>query len=167
MDRFRRFWSGDYRVIFNGDENRIAGVGIIINTDLGHKIKSIIHFNERIIGIKIKTKPMDIFIIQKIYMPTSSHKDEEIDELYEQISEVIEMAKEKDNLIILGSDWNAVVGERSEQGVTGNFALGTRNQRCDRLIEFCKEKDLINDNHQHVILTTKKKKIHLDHTRRK
>jgi hypothetical protein len=75
-------------------------------------------------------------------MPTSSHKDEEIEELYEQKSEVIEMAKEKDNLIILG-DWNAVVGERSEQGVIGNFGLGTRNQRGDRLIKFCKERDLI------------------------
>jgi len=34
------------------------------------------------------------------------------------------MTKEKDNLIILG-DWNAVVGERLEPGVTGNFELGT------------------------------------------
>lgn len=72
-----------------------------MNKDLDHKIKSIIHFNERIIGIKIETKQTDTFIIQ-IYMPTSSHKDEEIEELYQQISEVIEMAKEKDNLIILG-----------------------------------------------------------------
>ncbi|VVC38380.1 Endonuclease/exonuclease/phosphatase [Cinara cedri] len=99
------FWSGDYRIIFNGDENKFAGVGIMVNKDFGHKIKSIIYFNER-------------------------------------ISEVIEMAKEKDNLIILG-DWNALVGERTEPGVTGKFGFGTRNQRGDRLIEFCKERDMI------------------------
>jgi len=75
-------------------------------------------------------------------MPTSSHKDEEIEEMYEQISEVIEMAKEKDNLIILG-DWNAVVGERTEPGVIGKFGLGIRNQKGDRLIEFCKERNMI------------------------
>jgi hypothetical protein len=45
------FWSGDYRVIINGDEDKIAGLGIIVNKDLSHKIKSIIHFNQRIIGI--------------------------------------------------------------------------------------------------------------------
>jgi len=39
------YWSGDYRIIFNGDENKIAGVGLIVNKDIGHKIKSIIHFN--------------------------------------------------------------------------------------------------------------------------
>jgi hypothetical protein len=75
-------------------------------------------------------------------MSISSHKDEEIEELYEQISEVIEMVKEKYNLIILG-DWNTLVGERSEPGVIRNFGLGTRNQRGDRLTEFCKERDMI------------------------
>jgi len=134
------FWFGDHRIIFNG-ENKTAGVGIIVNKEFGHKIKSIIYFNERIIGIKIETNQTDTFIIQ-VYMQTSSHKDEEIKELYEQILEVIEMANEKDNLIIL-RDWNAVVRERTEPGVTGKFGLGTRNQRDDRLIEFCKEKDMI------------------------
>lgn len=87
---------------------------------------------------------MDTFIIQ-IYMPTSSHKDKKIEELYKQISEVIEMAKEKDNLIIL-SDWNAIVGERTEPRVTGKFGLRTRNQRGYRLIEFCKERDMTINN---------------------
>lgn len=40
-------------------------------------------------------------------MPMSSYKYEEIDEMNVQISEVSEMAKDKDNLIIMG-DWNAV-----------------------------------------------------------
>uniref|UniRef100_A0A2S2Q593 Craniofacial development protein 2 n=1 Tax=Sipha flava TaxID=143950 RepID=A0A2S2Q593_9HEMI len=134
-------WSGDCRVIFIGDEDKITGLGIVVNKDPGHKIKSIIHFNQRIIGIKIEIKQTETFIIQ-IYMPTSSNKHEEIEELYEPISEVIEIAKEKDNLIII-EDWNAVVGERSVQEVTGNFGLGTRNQRGDRIIKFCKERDLI------------------------
>lgn len=34
-------------------------------------------------------------------MSTSSHKDEKIEEMYEQISEVSEMRKEKNNLIII------------------------------------------------------------------
>jgi len=35
------------------------------------------------------------------------------------------------------------VGERSEPGVTGKFGLLTKNQRGDRLVEFCKETDMI------------------------
>jgi hypothetical protein len=50
------FWSGDYRIVFNGDDKKIVGVEIIVNKDFGHKIKSVIHFNEIIIGIKIETK---------------------------------------------------------------------------------------------------------------
>lgn len=75
-------------------------------------------------------------------MLTSTNKDEEIEEIYEQISETIEMKKEKTNLIILG-DWNAVVRETKEHGVTGMFGLGKRNTRGDKLIEYCKERNLI------------------------
>lgn len=38
--------------------------------------------SDRIIAIKIKTKPIDTFIPQ-MYMSTSIHKDEEIEEIYE------------------------------------------------------------------------------------
>jgi len=69
-------------------------------------------------------------------MPTSSHGDDEIEEMYEQIDEVIKLSKEKDNLIIMG-DWNAVVRETQEQGISGAFGLGKRNKRGERLIEFC------------------------------
>lgn len=54
-----------------------------------------------LIAIKLERKPVDTFILQ-VYMPTSTHKDEEIEETYEQISEVIEMTNEKANLIVLG-----------------------------------------------------------------
>lgn len=126
---------GDYRVIFKGDERKIAGVGIILNKVLGNRINTIIHYSKRIIAIKIESKQLDIFIIQ-VYMPMSSHMDEKIEEMYKQISE---LAKEKNNLIILG-DWNAIVGVDSERDVTGKFGLEKLNQRCDQLIKFCMEK---------------------------
>lgn len=116
------YWSENYRIIFNGDENKIAEVELIVCNDFGHKIKNIIHFNERIIAIKIKTKQTDTFII-KVYMPTSSHKDEE---MYDQVPEIIKLTKERDNLIILW-DWNAVVGEGIEPGLTEKFGLGIKN----------------------------------------
>ena len=135
------FWLGEYRIIFSGDDHRVTGVGFILKKEIGKKVVDIFQYNDRIIAIKIETKPVDTIILQ-VYMPTSTHKDEEIEEIYEQINEVIEMTKEKENLIVLG-DWNAIVGELKEQGVTGAFGLGKRNEKGNRLIEFCKERNLI------------------------
>ncbi|CAI6352699.1 unnamed protein product [Macrosiphum euphorbiae] len=135
------FWSEDYRIIFSGDDHRVTGVGFILNKEIGKKVVEVVQYNERIIAIKIETKPVDTFILQ-VYMQTSTHKDEEIEEIYEQINEVIEMTNEKTNLIVLG-DWNAIVGESKEHGVAGAFGLGKRNERGHRLIEFCKERNLV------------------------
>ena len=40
-------------------------------------------------------------------------------------------------------DWNSVVGEGVEEKVTGEYGLGTRNERGERLIEFCNKFQLV------------------------
>jgi len=72
-------------------------------------------------------------------MPTSGYKDEEAEDVYEQQDEVMDIVKKNDNLIILG-DCNAVVGEGQEGHTVGKYRLGVRNNRGQRLIDFCKEK---------------------------
>lgn len=59
-------------------------------------------------------------------MLISRHGDDEIEEMYEQIDDVIKLSKGKDNIIIIG-DWKAVVGEIKEQGISGILGLGKRN----------------------------------------
>lgn len=68
-------WSYIFKWYFLVSKTFFARVETIVNKEFEHKIKSIVHFNERIIGIKIETKQTDTFIIQ-VYMPISSHKDE-------------------------------------------------------------------------------------------
>ena len=70
-------------------------------------------------------------------MPTSDD-DEEIDEMYDKIEELLEMeTKGKDYTLIMG-DWNAVVGEGKEEKYVGRYGHGCRNQRREKLVEFCK-----------------------------
>jgi len=91
--------------------------------------------------IKLKKDESDLVIIQT-YMPTSGCNDEEVKEVYEQLEEVMENVKEKDNLIILGV-CNDVVGEGQEGDAVGKYGLGFRNNRGQRETDFCKEKELL------------------------
>ena len=75
-------------------------------------------------------------------MPTSQAGDEEIEKVYEDVDRVIQHVKGDDNLIIMG-DWNAVVGEGAEDRVAGRYGLGSRNERGDRLLEFCNKYQLV------------------------
>ena len=42
-----------------------------------------------------------------------------------------------DVLHVIG-DWNVKVGNEETKGTTGRFELGERNERGDRLVEFCR-----------------------------
>ena len=72
-----------------------------------------------------------------------THKPISGKEVCKHLEEVMENVKKNDNLIILG-DWNAVVGEGQEVEAVGKYGLGVRNNRRQRLIDFCMEKELTN-----------------------
>ena len=42
--------------------------------------------SDRLVFVKISAKPVDIVLVQ-VYMPTTNHDDDEIEKLYEEISE--------------------------------------------------------------------------------
>lgn len=96
--------------------------------------------NDRLILIKLRTKPNDIVLFQ-VYFPTSDAEDDAIEEVYSGLEELCKLAKGEDNLIIMG-DWNAIVGEGAEGQEVGAFGLGTRNERGDRLVDFFKQHDM-------------------------
>lgn len=49
--------------------------------------------------------------------------------------------KIRDTNLIMG-DFNTKIGEREIPGVVGKFELGTRNDRGEKLIQFCTRKNL-------------------------
>ena len=135
------FWSEEFRVINTRGLGGQAGVGIVMNREIGSKVIYYKQQSERLILVKINTKPVITTVVQ-VYMPTSSHEDEEIEEVYEELEELIKHAKGEENLIIMG-DWNARVGEGKEGNIVGEYGLGERNERGDRLVQFCAKHKLV------------------------
>ena len=93
------------------------------------------------ISVHFQGKLFNIMVIQ-VYTPTSNAKEAEVEWFYEDLQDLLELTPEKDVLFIIG-DWHAKVESQETPGVTGNFGLGVPNESGQRLIEFCKEKELV------------------------
>ena len=72
---------------------------------------------------------MDL-VIAKIYMSHSGVADEEVEETYDNIEEIVEKEK-KGACVILMGDWNAVVGEEGDGRTVGRHGLGKRTREAN------------------------------------
>ena len=86
-------------------------------------------------------KPFSITVIQ-VYAPTSNAEEAEVERLYEDLQDLLELTPQKDVLFIIG-DWNAKVGSQEIPGVTGKFGHGIWNEAGQRLMEFFQENTLV------------------------
>ena len=136
MDEFN---SDDLYVYYCGQESlRRNGVAIIVNERVQTTVLGCNLQNDRMISVHFQGKPF-ITVIQ-VYAPTSNA--EEVEQLYEDLQDLLELRPQKDVLFIIG-DWNAKVGSQETSGVTGKFGLGIWNEARQRLIEFCQENTLV------------------------
>ena len=78
-------------------------------------------------------KPFNITVIQ-VYGPTSNTEEAEVEQIYEDLQDLLELTPKKDVLFTIGN-WNAKVGSQEIPGVTGKFGLGIQNEAGQRLIE--------------------------------
>ena len=86
------------------------------NAVLGCNLK-----NHRMISVHLQGKPSNIMVIQ-VYAPTSNAEEAEVERLYEDLQDLVELTPKKHVLFIIG-DWNEKVGTQETPGVTGKFGL--------------------------------------------
>lgn len=129
----------EHHIYFSGDNTtkNKNGVAVILNDQTNKSIKGFIPISSRVALVKIKSNPFDTNIIQ-VYAPTANSNEQEIEEFYEEIRIATKHTKKEEVNIILG-DMNAKIGLGKIEDVVGDFGLGTRNERGERLIEFCQE----------------------------
>ena len=108
------------------------------------------------ISVHFQGKPFNITVIQ-VYAPTSNAEEAEVEWIYEDLQDLLELTPKKDVLFIIG-DWNAKVGSQETPGVTGRFVLGVQNEAGQRLIEFYQEHT---GHSKHLLPTTQEKTLHM------
>ena len=89
----------------------------------------------------IPRQPFNITVIQ-IYAPTNNAEKAEVEWLYEDLQDLLELTPQKHALFIIG-DWNANIESQEIPGVTGKFGLGVQNEAGQRLTEFCQGNTLV------------------------
>ena len=112
------------------------------------------------ISVHFQGKPFNITVIQ-VYAPTSNAEEAEVEWLYENLQDLLELTPQKDVLFIIG-DWNAKVGIQETPGVTGRFCLGVQNEAGQRPRVLPREHT---GQSKHPLPTTEDKTLHVDITK--
>ena len=93
------------------------------------------------ISVHFQGKTFSFTVIQ-IYAPVTNAEEAEVEWVYEDLQDLLELTPKKDVIFITG-DWNAKVRSQELPGVTGKFGLGVQNEAGQRLTKFCQEKALV------------------------
>ena len=90
----------------------------------------------------IQLEPQQYYSNNILYAPTSAASEGDIEYFYGRLQDLIDTVPRGDVLIIMG-DWNAKIGDKAVEGISGTHVLGDRNEAGERMIELCEANQLI------------------------
>ena len=137
-----KFTNGNHTIYFSGNEKGGSnGVAIILDKQYADAVKSFKPVNDRLLSLKLNTKPTIVNIIQ-VYAPTTASSDEDIETFYNDLQNLKDQIPNREVCIIMG-DFNPKVGEgESKDSGIGYYGLGERNERGEMLETFCQANDM-------------------------
>ena len=74
----------------------------------------------------------------QVYASTMDSNENAIQEFYKDLDATKKKCKSGEMLLVMG-DWNAKIGCSVEQPIVGVYGLGSRNERGDLLVGWCRE----------------------------
>jgi hypothetical protein len=80
--------NGDYTVHYSGGERAEKVVAVVVHKSIVISVVKKIIYNDRIIANKLQAEPINILMMQ-VHMPTSENEDDEVEELYDIIEEIL------------------------------------------------------------------------------
>ena len=97
------FNSYDHHIYYYGQESlRRNGVAIMVNKRIGNAVLGCTLKNDRMISVRFQGKPFHITVIQ-VYAPTSKVEEAEVEWVYEDLQDLLELTPKKDVLFIIGT----------------------------------------------------------------
>ena len=97
------FNSDDHYICYCGQESlRRNGVAIMDNRRVQNAVLGCSLKNDRMISVHFQGKPFNITVIQA-YAPISNTEEAEVEWLYEDLQDLLELTPKKDILFIIGS----------------------------------------------------------------
>lgn len=131
-------------VYFSGPEDESSrGVAFIVPRSMNKCVVGYNPVSDRIITLKLNTIPCKLNIVQ-VYAPTAQSTEEEIEGFYDTLTAALKRLSKREVTIILG-DFNAKVGDTESDDhlrrVAGKYGIGERNDRGERLLQFCCEEN--------------------------
>ena len=95
-------------------------------------------------SVHFQGKPFNITVIQ-VYDPTTSAKEAEVHQFYDDLEDLLELTSKRDVLFII-ENWTAQIGSQEIPGVKGKFGLGEQIEAGQWLTQFCQENALVISN---------------------
>ena len=109
------FNSNDHYIYYCRQESlRRNAVAIMVNKRVQNAVLGCNLKNNRMISVRFHGKSFNIMIIQ-VYAPTSNAEEAEVEQVYEDLQDLLELTPKTDVLFIIG-DWNAKVGSQETPG---------------------------------------------------
>lgn len=81
----------------------VTGVGIVLKKHLELRVREYIYYDERIILLRMETKPRHTIIVH-VYMPTNGHETDKTHKTYDDDLEEI-VGRAKDGFYHIGRMW--------------------------------------------------------------
>lgn len=125
---------GDHLIIYSGGERHARGVGFVLDKEHARAVKGFMAFSDRVILLKISSKPLDYNIIQ-VYAPTTESTKEDLEKFYDELNGALKTCKSQEVTMVMG-DFNAKVGMGRQDNIVGPHGLGARNERGEVLVEW-------------------------------
>ena len=115
-----------------------SGVGILPNNVSKESVLDWEPVSDRILKVRLQTKHIKMSIVQ-CYAPTNDHEDENKDEFYNALNNVMEKIPKHDITLVIGDMNNAKIGNDNMgvESIMGTHAMGNINNNGERLVEFC------------------------------
>ena len=136
-----QFEKDDETIIYAGGCGHNNGVALIMDKTFTKSILSYLPKSDRLLLVKLKASPFNINLIVA-YVPRAEADESVLEMFYEALDNLYKNCKSQEISTLLG-DFNAKVSSGKQGKTVGPHGLGTRNERIERLVDWCEEKKLV------------------------